>query len=107
MKTIVKIIILVALPIILASNFLTIPQRQSLGDVFALYLVIGIPVILYPQILVKLFNGVVSVFKPRNSGTKSENSAVSPNSSLRNPIYWIIAIAIVLWWKWEEISTYL
>jgi hypothetical protein len=28
-------------------------------------------------------------------------------SSLTNPIYWAIALAVVVWWKWDAVLTYL
>ena len=39
----------------------------------------------------------------------NEDKADSKKESLgiTNPIYWIVALIIVLVWKWEEIQTYL
>ena len=39
----------------------------------------------------------------------NENKADSKKESLgiTNPFYWIVALIIVLVWKWEEIQTYL
>tara|TARA_B110000027_G_C16000901_1_gene247411 strand:+ start:418 stop:735 length:318 start_codon:yes stop_codon:yes gene_type:complete len=38
---------------------------------------------------------------------KTTDEVEEGKSSLTNPIYWAIALAVVVWWKWDAVLTYL
>jgi len=44
---------------------------------------------------------------PKDEIEKSTHGVSESKSSLTNPVYWIIALVIVVWWKWDEILTYI
>lgn len=34
-----------------------------------------------------------------------EENSESKKSGLTNPIYWLVALGFVVWWKWDEIAS--
>ena len=42
----------------------------------------------------------------KKESDEHEKQSGSEKSSLKNPIYWIIALGLVLWWKWDDMQTW-
>ena len=99
---IVWLIFLIAWPIVVAELFLTTSQRVQYGELFAFYLVFGIPLLMFPKFWRTLWKACLEV-KENFKNAKSSNGNEIKKSGLFNPIYWIAAVLIVLIWKWSEI----
>jgi hypothetical protein len=41
----------------------------------------------------------------KKESDEHEKQSGSEKSSL-NPMYWIVAFGLVLWWKWDEVETW-
>ena len=44
---------------------------------------------------------------PENETAQNRDEADGEKPGLTNPFYWAVALLVVVWWKWDEILTYL